>query len=127
MLTACSATPVRIRIVEQTVAGDLGGGEDIPVAGARVRAIMLDAGTIPLPLSADTIEEMLTKQETVAVTDADGVARLSLIHDRSQLIEVEGPMQFSGDPVITARWLLTPESTLRRIGHANEYRAFIVP
>lgn len=127
VLPACGASTVRLRIVEQTAGGDLGGGEDIPVAGARVRAVLLEAGTIPLPLNERTLREMLTRQETVAVTNADGVARLSLIRDRSQLIEVEGPMSFTGDRTVTARWLLTPapESALLRVGTANEYRAFL--
>ena len=90
LLASCGASPVRIRVTQ--LDGQQAGQ---PVRGARVRAVMLDAGTIPLPLNFDTLAEMLTKQETIAVTDRGGVARLALLRDRSQLIEVEGPLDFT--------------------------------
>jgi len=118
LLTACGASPVRIRVsqldAQQTPQ---------PLHGARVRAVMLNAGTIPLPLNFETLAEMLTKQETVAITNADGIARLVLLRDRSQLIEVEGPLDFTGNPIPTARWLLTAEGQLDAVSDNASLRA----
>lgn len=122
LLASCGASPVRIRVSQ--LDGQQAGQ---PVRGARVRAVMLDAGTIPLPLNFDTLAEMLTKQETIAVTDRGGVARLALLRDRSQLIEVEGPLDFTGRPIPTARWLLTAESVLEPVSDNAVYRAELVP
>ncbi|MCA9283218.1 MAG: hypothetical protein H6812_12105 [Phycisphaeraceae bacterium] len=122
LLASCGASPVRIRVTQ--LDGQQAGQ---PVRGARVRAVMLDAGTIPLPLNFDTLAEMLTKQETIAVTDRGGVARLALLRDRSQLIEVEGPLDFTGRPIPTARWLLTAESVLEPVSDNAVYRAELVP
>ena len=122
LLASCGASPVRIRVTQ--LDGQQAGQ---PVRGARVRAVMLDAGTIPLPLNFDTLAEMLTKQETIAVTDRGGVARLALLRDRSQLIEIEGPLDFTGRPIPTARWLLTAESVLEPVSDNAVYRAELVP
>ncbi len=121
LLASCGASPVRIRVSQ--LDGQQAGQ---PVRGARVRAVMLDAGTIPLPLNFDTLAEMLTKQETIAVTDRGGVARLALLRDRSQLIEVEGPLDFTGRPIPTARWLLTAESVLEPVSDNAVYSAELV-
>lgn len=121
LLASCGASPVRIRVTQ--LDGQQAGQ---PVRGARVRAVMLDAGTIPLPLNFDTLAEMLTKQETIAVTDRGGVARLALLRDRSQLIEVEGPLDFTGRPIPTARWLLTAESALEPVSDNAVYSAELV-
>ncbi|MCA9305187.1 MAG: hypothetical protein KDA16_01545 [Phycisphaerales bacterium] len=121
LLASCGASPVRIRVSQ--LDGQQAGQ---PVRGARVRAVMLDAGTIPLPLNFDTLAEMLTKQETIAVTDRGGVARLALLRDRSQLIEIEGPLDFTGRPIPTARWLLTAESVLEPVSDNAVYSAELV-
>lgn len=107
LLTACSASPVRVRITQSDAQL-----QPQPLAGARLRAVTLDAGTIPLPINAHTLAEMLAKQQTVAITDADGVARLKLLRDRSQLLELEGPLTFTDQPIPTARWILTPDAEL---------------
>lgn len=121
LLASCGASPVRIRVTQ--LDGQQAGQ---PVRGARVRAVMLDAGTIPLPLNFDTLAEMLTKQETIAITDRGGIARLALLRDRSQLIEIEGPLDFTGRPIPTARWLLTAESVLEPVSDNAAYSAELV-
>ncbi len=107
VLAGCGASSVRVRITQFDADHD-----PQPLTGARVRAVTLDAGTVPLPINSRTLAEMLTKQETVAVTNADGIARLKLLRDRSHLLELEGPLTFSEQDIPTARWVLTPESRL---------------
>lgn len=107
LLTACSASPVRVRITQLDA-----NQTPRPLAGARLRAITLDAGTIPLPINSHTLAEMLTRQQSVAITDAQGVARLKLLRDRAQLLELEGPLTFTDEPIPTARWVLAPDATL---------------
>lgn len=85
----CSGTrPVTLLVTDQ--AGD-------PVAGATVGAVPINTSDIPLPLTSDTLAEILSgeRQRRFGVTDADGLVRL-LLMDRPHAVSIGAPAL--GDP-----------------------------
>jgi len=106
-LTGCGADQGATRIAVWRV--DPQGGE-IPLPGARVRAVALDTSPVPLPLSAKTISDALDNPDEFRSTDDAGIARLSLKPDYAYLIEVvpppfDAPAARQG---LLWRWTLVP-------------------
>lgn len=65
--------------------------EGMPLASAHVRAIPVDAGVVPLPVSGDTIDEYLNAVHVTGVTDDAGRVALELHAGSPYHIEVIAP------------------------------------
>jgi hypothetical protein len=78
-----------------------------PVEAAFVEAVALDSGDVPLPINDDSIAEITTETRLAAWTDAEGLARLTLISGRDHRLWVDPPPldERAGEPAARA-WRL---------------------
>lgn len=91
-----SAETVSVRLLESD------RGE--PIAGARVRAVSLDAGELPLPISRATLDELLIDASPrSAFTDAAGEVELKVLPGRPLLV-LASPPPFGGYAASEAGW-----------------------
>ncbi len=110
-LASCVAAPRDVTLV----ALDARSGE--PVAHAHVRATPMRAGMVPLPISEETLEELLTetKVDEQGFTDGAGRIRLRLMEGRPHLISANAPPFTSldagegGDEAALTWWSLSPD------------------
>lgn len=65
--------------------------EGKPIHGAHIRAVAVDASAVPLPVSADSLEQSSYAVGDTAATDAEGLASLRLYTKTPHLIEVAPP------------------------------------
>lgn len=100
---------------------DVRDGEDAG-KGALVRAIPLNEGFVPLPLTDDTVQEivLLRKKEQQAVVDESGAARLRLRAGVPHLVEVMAPAWRGEEHEV---WVLEADgaSIERADGEAGRY------
>lgn len=85
LLAGCfggGAAGVRLRVVSP---------EGEPVRNAHVLAVVLGRTPVPLPLTAETLDEALTKERISAISDADGLVRLELDADQNHVIFLRAP------------------------------------
>ncbi len=62
-----------------------------PVPNAQVYAVVLGRSPVPLPIDAETISEVLTKESISGWTDSDGEVRLELDEDEGHVIFLRPP------------------------------------
>lgn len=101
---SCSA-PTRTIVLRLT------DSELRPIEGAHIRAIPLNSGPVPLPVSLERLEEFEFAREQTATTDASGAARVAMYSRLPHLVEVmppplgetaeEGPWRFTLDAART--------------------------
>lgn len=89
--------------------------------GAHVRAVCLNAGTVPLPLNDTTIKELLRTGKTVQQgwTDETGRVRLALAPELPHVIEVDPPA-FERPAPLSARYQLLADGSLAPITTPEE-------
>ncbi len=106
---ACCAGPTRQVVFVVTDSGGAG------IAGARVHATVLGRSPTPLPLSFETMEEVLTKEISGGVTGDDGTVTLTLDDDQAHHVDVSPPLFGPGSregQTPAWRFLLLPDNTL---------------
>lgn len=88
-----------------------------PVAGAHIRAIGIDASSVPLPVSLGNVLQSQYGVEATSTTNADGAARLEMYNASPHLIEVNAPPlgEFAG----RGPWAWVLEADGRRVTAAG--------
>ncbi len=110
-VASCAPAPRDVTLV----ATDARSGE--PVAHAHVRAVPMRAGMVPLPISEETLEELLSesKVDEQGFTDGRGRIRLRLMEGRPHFISAHAsPLAAldegeGGDEAGLTWWELSPD------------------
>jgi len=78
---------VGLRVEHRVAAGE----NSVPLGGAPVRAIALNTGTVPLPLTLENLDQYLFAVEVSTATNARGEFKIEVLDGTPYLIEVQGP------------------------------------